>query len=44
MKPMSEEVKMKILQFFLKTSVPRIIEEERKKKKLDTKGKLCKNT
>lgn len=29
----SEETKSKILSFFLKTSVPRILEEERKAKK-----------
>lgn len=33
MNQMPEHVKEKILMFFLKTSVPRIIEEERKKKR-----------
>ncbi|WP_262481729.1 hypothetical protein [Bacillus sp. CH30_1T] len=28
----SEEIKMKMLEFFMKTSVPRIIEEEQRKR------------
>ncbi|MEK4148960.1 hypothetical protein NST02_18015 [Robertmurraya sp. FSL W8-0741] len=36
MKDAPKHIKEKILMFFLKTSVPRIIEAERKAKKLET--------
>ncbi len=35
--PPSEETKLKMVEFFMKTSIPRILEEERKEK-IDKEG------
>lgn len=45
MKEPSEEVKVKMFEFFLKNSVPRILAEKRKKKEIEngSKNDNCKS-